>query len=155
MAFNAKLKAEGSPSDKLLYNGKEDTTTKEEKRSEVLKSTLKYKDGELSSNKPDNSSSARVSPMSRKAPCPNIIQPLPPLTIFEQSINRPKSDSMDIDGSRDTSLDTNEKQQLIDVDLRMRDRPRLLGGYSGYNTISNASRIRDEQVFFDLCFVID
>ena len=39
-----------------------------------------------------------------------------------------------------------EKEQMVDIDARIQcERARLLGGY---NTLSNAARMRDEQVFY-------
>lgn len=145
IAFNAKI-TERKFSDDPLHNGKEITTAIKEKTSMLIP---KYKNDESSPNKKDNSSSALVSPMSHKLSCPSIMEPLQPLSIPEQCIIRPKSASMDIDGSRDSSMDTNEKQQLINIDARMqRERARILGGY---NTLSNASRIREDQV---ICYSV-
>ena len=135
ITFNNKLK-ERKTSDEPLNNGKEINSTLKGKNS--VCSPSKYESHESSLNRMGNSSSSQLaSSVFDQITGPNIMKPL---TIPEPSIISTKSTSMDIDGAREISMDTNEK--LVDIDSRMqRERVRILGG------CGNASRIRDEQVF--------
>ena len=141
ITLNDKL-TERKTSDEPLHNGKEISSTLKQKSS--VFSPSKYESHESSRNRMGNSSSSQLaSSVLDQTAGPNIRKPLKPLTIPEPSTISTKSSSIDIDGVREVSMDTNEKLQLVDIDSRMqRERVRILGG------CSNASRIMDDQVFY-------
>ena len=90
-------------------------------------------------------SSVFISPQIAKTSSSNYKNPVKPLTIDEPSINHLKVSRTDTSVSMGSSTETNDKDNIMDIEARMhRERARILGGYS--NTPGNTQRVRDDQV---------
>ena len=130
-------------SEHTIDNGRKENDLSEEDTNHMTKPKISEMKA-VSSN--DDGPSSLISPQERKISRKECTNSLKPLILDENNVIQPRISKRETPAFRENFVESNNKDDILSLEEKMqRERARILGGYS--NSLGNAQRVRDDQVF--------
>ena len=130
-------------SEHTIDNGRKENDLSEEDTNHMTKPKISEMKA-VSSNY--DGPSSLISPQERKISRKECTNSLKPLILDENNVIQPRMSKRETPAFRENFVESNNKDDILSLEEKMqRERARILGGYS--NSLGNAQRVRDDQVF--------